>query len=77
MTASALGVLCLVTRRDAIARRFGLMAALGTLVSVTTLLVGGYLRFLPVSVLYVSAAFPLVLGAAGALASCFGVVGDG
>lgn len=72
VTASALGVLCLVTRRDATARRFGLMGVLGTLVSVTTLITGGYLRFLPVSVLYVSAVFPLLIGAAGALASCFG-----
>ncbi|MBP2647190.1 MAG: hypothetical protein H6Q77_814 [Gemmatimonadetes bacterium] len=71
VTASALGVLCLVTRRDAITRRFGLMGTLGALVSVVTLFVGGTLRFLPVSVLYVSAAFPLLVSAAGALPSCF------
>lgn len=72
VTASALGVLCLVARSDAVMRRFGLMGTLGALVSITTLIVGGTLRFLPVSVLYVSAAFPLLIGAAGALPSCLG-----
>jgi hypothetical protein len=71
LTATALGFLCLMGRRDATARRFGVMTLLGTLVSVVTLLVGGYLHFLPVSVLYVSAVFPLVLGTAGALVTWF------
>ncbi len=71
VTASALGFVCLMQRRDATARRFALMALLGTMVSVVTLLIGGYLQFLPVSVLYVSAAFPLVLGTAGALVTWF------
>lgn len=47
------------------------MTLLGTLVSVVTLLAGGYMHFLPVSVLYVSAVFPLVLGTAGALVTWF------
>jgi len=71
VTAGVLGFLCLMQRRDATARRFALMTLLSTVVSVITLLVGGYLRFLPVSVLYVSAAFPLVLGTAGALVTWF------
>jgi hypothetical protein len=71
VTASVLGFFCLMGRRGATMRRFALMTLLGTLVSVVTLLVGGYHRFLPVSVLYVSAVFPLVLGTAGALVMWF------
>ena len=71
LAAAALGAACLLSRHDANARRFALMALVGTTASVVTLLIGGYVRFLPVSVLYVSAAFPLVLGCAGALATCF------
>lgn len=77
VTAASLGVLWLVRSRDAGLRRIGLMTAVGTLTSVVTLLVGGYLRFLPVSVLYVSAAFPLLLCAAGALCMSFGADATG
>jgi hypothetical protein len=77
VTASVLGALWLLKRGDATARRFGLMAVLGVTMSVVTLLAGGYLRILPVSVLYVSAAFPLVLGAAGALVTGFGATPAG
>jgi hypothetical protein len=72
LTASVLGVLRLLVIHDAGYRRFGLMTALGTLASVITLLVGGYLHVLPVSVLYASAAFPMVLCAAGALCTSLG-----
>lgn len=72
VTASTLGVLRLVASRDPALRRFGLMTALGTLASVITLMVGGYLRVLPVSVLYLSAAFPMVLCATGALCTSLG-----
>jgi uncharacterized membrane protein len=72
VTATALGIVCLLSRHDASARRFGLMALLGTLFSVVTLIVGGFARFLPVSVLYVSGAYPLLLGCAGALVTCLG-----
>lgn len=68
--ASGLGTLLLLSTRSAIERRFGLMTLLGTGISAATLMVGGALHALPVSVLYLSAAFPLVLGAAGALAPC-------
>lgn len=71
VTASALGLLWLLSSREPALCRFGLMTVLGTLTSVATLMTGGYLRFLPVSVLYVSAAFPLVLGSAGALCRSF------
>ena len=53
------------------------MAVLGTMTSTATLLIGGYLRFLPVSVLYVSAAFPLLLGSAGALCRSFSATATG
>ena len=72
VAAGALGVLWLLLMREPVPRRFGLMTALGILTSVVTLLIGGYLQFLPVSVLYVSAAFPLLLGCAGALCTRFG-----
>lgn len=72
LTASALGVLRLVRSRDVELRRFGLMTALGALASVMTLMVGNYLHFLPVSVVYLSAAFPMVLCAAGALCTSSG-----
>jgi hypothetical protein len=70
VTASALGVVYLVSRPEAGARRLGLMTLLGAVVPLAILLVGGYLRVLPVSVLYLSAVFPLALGAAGALVPC-------
>jgi hypothetical protein len=72
VTASTLGVLWLLLSGNTGLRRFGLMTALGVVTSVVTLLIGGYVRFLPVSVLYVSAAFPMVLAAAGALCMSFG-----
>ncbi len=71
VTASILGVTWLLWSDEASLRRFGLMAALGTATSTITLLIGGYLHFLPVSVLYVSAAFPLLLASAGALCRSF------
>ena len=77
MTASALGILWLLWSREAGLRRFGLMAVLGTMASTATLLIGGYLHFLPVSVLYVSAAFPLLLGSAGALCRSFSATATG
>ena len=77
VTAGALGVLWLLMLRQPVPRRFGLMTALGLLASIVTLLVGGYLHFLPVSVLYVSAAFPLLLASAGALCTRFGASVDG
>lgn len=67
VTAAALGILWLLRSKTATWRRFGLMAVIGSLTSAVTLLIGGLLHFLPVSVLYISAAFPLLLGCAGAL----------
>jgi uncharacterized membrane protein len=72
VTAGALGIAWLLLNREPVSRRFGLMTALGILTSVVTLLIGGYLHFLPVSVLYVSAAFPLLMGCVGALCTRFG-----
>ena len=77
MTASALGIVWLLWSQEAGLRRFGLMAVLGTLTSTATLLIGGYLHFLPVSVLYVAAAFPLLLGSAGALCRSFSATAAG
>ena len=77
VTASALGVAWLLWSPEAALRRFGLMTVLGTVTSTVTLLIGGYLRFLPVSVLYVSAAFPLVLGSAGGLCRSFSATAAG
>jgi len=72
VTASFLGMLWLLRSADPALRRFGFMTALSTAVSLATLLIGGYLDFLPVSVLYLSAAYPLVLASAGALCLVFG-----
>jgi hypothetical protein len=77
VTAGALGILWLLVTREPVPRRFGLMTALGILTSVVTLLIGGYLHFLPVSVLYVSAGFPLLLGCVGALCTRFGATAQG
>ena len=67
VTAGILGILWLLATREPTPRRVGLMTALGILTSTVTLIIGGYLHFLPVSVLYVSAAFPLLLVCVGAL----------
>jgi len=77
VTAGALGILWLLMIREPAPRRFGLMTALGMLTSVVTLLIGGTLRFLPVSVLYVSAGFPLLLVCVGALCTRFGATAQG
>lgn len=77
VTASALGVLWLLWNGNAVFRRLGLMTALGLIASVMTLLIGGYANFLPVSVLYLSAAFPMMLAAAGALCMSFGAEAAG
>jgi hypothetical protein len=77
VTAGALGILWLLMIRKPVPRRFALMTALGILTSVVTLLIGGYVDFLPVSVLYVSAGFPLLLGCVGGLCTLFGATAEG
>ena len=77
VTAGVLGIFWLLLIREPVPRRFGLMTALGILTSVVTLLIGGHLHFLPVSVLYVSAAFPLLMGCVGALCTRLGATREG